>query len=158
MDFTAPVERYVLFVQCLKKYPTFGSLQLWHTWTDFDTFFGRNVTDKVGNHKMLYCATSHNLCFCTMYWSFKFQLVIVVYFRLKAIYVYTLIKNYAPENLKYSENYAVQNGCECWRMDRNAKILERCRFQNYAVLQFKAIVRDFGYCSWLSPSLCFAKK
>jgi len=28
-------------------------------------FFGRNVTDKVGNQKTLYCATSINLCFCT---------------------------------------------------------------------------------------------
>jgi len=31
---------------------------------DFD-IFGRNVTDKVGNQKMLYYATSSNLCFCT---------------------------------------------------------------------------------------------
>ena len=35
-----------------------------HTWMDFD-IFGRNVTDKVGNHKTLYYATSSNLCFCT---------------------------------------------------------------------------------------------
>ena len=28
-------------------------------------FFGTNVTDKVGNQKTLYCATSNNLCFCT---------------------------------------------------------------------------------------------
>jgi len=28
-------------------------------------FFGRNVTDKVGNQKMLYYATSNNLSFCT---------------------------------------------------------------------------------------------
>jgi len=28
-------------------------------------FFGRNVTDKVGSQKMLYYATSNNLCFCT---------------------------------------------------------------------------------------------
>jgi len=27
--------------------------------------FGRNVADKVGNQKTLYCATSNNLCFCT---------------------------------------------------------------------------------------------
>jgi len=38
---------------------------------NFDThewiliFFGRNVTDKVGNQKTLYYATSNNLCFCT---------------------------------------------------------------------------------------------
>jgi len=28
-------------------------------------FFGRNVTDKVGNQKSLYYASSNNLCFCT---------------------------------------------------------------------------------------------
>jgi len=28
-------------------------------------FFSRIVTDKVGNQKTLYCATSNNLCFCT---------------------------------------------------------------------------------------------
>jgi len=28
-------------------------------------FFGRNVTDKVGNQKTPYYATSNNLCFCT---------------------------------------------------------------------------------------------
>jgi len=38
---------------------------------NFDThewiliFFGRNVTDKVGNQKTLYYATSNNLCFYT---------------------------------------------------------------------------------------------
>ena len=38
---------------------------------NFDThewiliLFGRNVTDKVGNQKTLYCATLNNLCFCT---------------------------------------------------------------------------------------------
>jgi len=31
---------------------------------DFD-IFGRNVTEKVGNQKTLYYATSNNLCFCT---------------------------------------------------------------------------------------------
>jgi len=36
----------------------------WHTWMNFD-IFGRNVTDKVGNQRMLYYATSDNLCFCT---------------------------------------------------------------------------------------------
>jgi len=29
-------------------------------------FFGRNVTDKAGNQKMLYYLTTNNLCFCTM--------------------------------------------------------------------------------------------
>jgi len=32
---------------------------------DFDIFFGRNVTDKVGNQKAIYYAASNNLCFCT---------------------------------------------------------------------------------------------
>jgi len=38
---------------------------------NFDThewiliFFGRNVTDKVGNQKTLYYATPNNLCFCS---------------------------------------------------------------------------------------------
>jgi len=32
---------------------------------NFDIFFGRNVTDKVGNQKALYYATSNNLYFCT---------------------------------------------------------------------------------------------
>jgi len=34
-----------------------------HEWISI--FFGRNVTDKVGNQKTLYYATSNNLCFCT---------------------------------------------------------------------------------------------
>jgi len=33
---------------------------------DFD-IFGRNVTDEVGNQKTLYCATSNNLYFCTVW-------------------------------------------------------------------------------------------
>jgi len=42
---------------------------------NFDTreqiwiFFGRNVTDKVRDQKMLYYATSNNLCFCTTHWN-----------------------------------------------------------------------------------------
>ena len=35
------------------------------TWSDFDTYPSRNVTNKVGNQKTLYYATSNNLCFCT---------------------------------------------------------------------------------------------
>jgi len=44
---------------------------------NFDThewiliFFGRNVTDKVGNQKTLYHATSNNLCFCTTWQNGK---------------------------------------------------------------------------------------
>jgi len=38
---------------------------LWLVMNGFWYFFGRNVTDKVSNHKMLYYATSNNLCYCT---------------------------------------------------------------------------------------------
>jgi len=34
-------------------------------------FFGRNVTDEVGNQKTLYYATSNNLCFCTTFKNVK---------------------------------------------------------------------------------------
>jgi len=34
-------------------------------------FFDKNVTDKVGNKKMLYCVTSNNLCFCTTWQNGK---------------------------------------------------------------------------------------
>jgi len=43
-----------------------------HLWfANFDTreyiliFFGRNITDKVSNQNMLYCATSNNVCLCS---------------------------------------------------------------------------------------------
>jgi len=35
--------------------------------------FGRNVTDKVGNQKTLYYATSNNLCFCTTWQNTQTQ-------------------------------------------------------------------------------------
>ena len=56
---------WTLLHRVWKKRPTVGLLQLWHTWMDFDVFFGRNVTDKVGNQKTLDYATSCNLCLCT---------------------------------------------------------------------------------------------
>jgi len=37
---------------------------------DFD-IFGRNVTNNVGNQKMLHYATSNNLCFCTTWQNGK---------------------------------------------------------------------------------------
>jgi len=37
---------------------------------DFD-IFGRQVTDKVGSQKTLYCATSNNLCFCNIWQNGK---------------------------------------------------------------------------------------
>jgi len=41
--------------------------------------FATNVTDKVGNQKTLYCATSNSLCFCTTWqnretWKSHFSL------------------------------------------------------------------------------------
>jgi len=56
-----------------KKRPTFGLLQLWYKWTDFDIFFDRNATDKVRNQKTFYYATSNNLCFCTMWQNGKHE-------------------------------------------------------------------------------------
>ena len=41
------------------------------TLTYLNGFFGRNVTDKVSNQKMLYCATSSNLCFYTTWQNGK---------------------------------------------------------------------------------------
>ena len=46
---------------------------------DFDThewiliFFSRNVTGKVGNQRMLYYATSNNLCYCTTWQNWETQ-------------------------------------------------------------------------------------
>jgi len=49
---------------CLKKVPRLACYNFnareW-IWI----FFGRNITDKVGNQKTLYYAISNNLCFCT---------------------------------------------------------------------------------------------
>jgi len=39
------------------------AITLTHEW--ILTFFGRNITDKVGNQRTLHYATSNNLCFCT---------------------------------------------------------------------------------------------
>ena len=47
-----------------KNVPPLACYNLTHM-NGFWYFFGRNVTDKVGNQKVLYYATSNNLCFCT---------------------------------------------------------------------------------------------
>jgi len=64
----------------IAKYSDFGPIEGYtmsqktsHLWlaitlahmNGFWYFFGRNVTDKAGNQKTLYYATSNNLCFCT---------------------------------------------------------------------------------------------
>jgi len=49
---------------CLKKRPTLACYNFdAHEWILI--FFGTNVTDKAGNQKTLYYATSNNFCFCT---------------------------------------------------------------------------------------------
>ena len=54
---------------CLKKTSCLWlAITLTHV-NKFGYFFGRNVTDKVSSQKMLYYATSNNLCFCTTYWN-----------------------------------------------------------------------------------------
>ena len=53
-----------------KNVPPLACYNFWHTRMDFD-FFGRNVTDKVGNQKTLYYATSNNLCFCTTWQNWE---------------------------------------------------------------------------------------
>jgi len=55
----------VICTPCLKKnVPPLACYNFdTHEWILI--FFGRNVTDKVGNQKTLYYATSNNLCFCT---------------------------------------------------------------------------------------------
>jgi len=53
----------VKYTPCLKNVPPLACYNFdTHEW--ILTFFGRNVTDKVGNQKTLYNATSNNLCFC----------------------------------------------------------------------------------------------
>ena len=56
---------------CLKKRPTFGLLYNFDTHEWISIFFGRNVTDKVGNQKTLYYATPSNLCFCTTWQNWE---------------------------------------------------------------------------------------
>jgi len=57
VTFIHRVSKNVLFLACY-NFDT-------HEW--ILVFIGRTVTvtDEVGNHKTLYCATSNNLCFCT---------------------------------------------------------------------------------------------
>ena len=70
----APLEKLLLwfsevapeinYTPRLKKSHLWLAITLTHM-NGFWYFFGRNVTDKVGNQKTLYYATSNNLCFCT---------------------------------------------------------------------------------------------
>ena len=60
------VKVYALSLQSQKNVPPLACYNFWCTWMDFHIFFGRNVTDKVGNQKTLYYATSNNLCFYTI--------------------------------------------------------------------------------------------
>jgi len=52
---------------------------------NFDTrewiliFFGGSVTDKVGNQKMFYCATSNNFSFCLHYLAKRGNTIIALF-------------------------------------------------------------------------------
>jgi len=60
------------YTPCLKKRPNFACYNFdAHKWILI--FFGRNVTGKVGNQKMLYYAISNNLCFCTTWQNAKHE-------------------------------------------------------------------------------------
>jgi len=54
----------MLTTPCLKNVPPLACYNFdAHEWILI--FFGRNVIDKVGNQKTLYCSHSSNMCFCT---------------------------------------------------------------------------------------------
>ena len=56
--------RHAFYTMSQKTSYLWFAITLMHM-NGFWYFFGRNVTDKVGNQKVLYYATSNNLCFCT---------------------------------------------------------------------------------------------
>jgi len=58
-------------------------------------FFGGNVTDKVGNQKTLYYATSNNLCFCTTWQNAETRNHI--YHWIKLCYTHNAPVRYLPE-------------------------------------------------------------
>jgi len=58
-------------------------------------FFGRNVTDKVGNQKTLYYATSNNLCFCTTWQIRKHENDI--FHSIRLCYTHDAPVRYLPE-------------------------------------------------------------
>jgi len=55
---------YLLVVHCVSKNVPPLACYNFHTCERILIFFDRNVTDKVTNQKMLYYATSNNVCFC----------------------------------------------------------------------------------------------
>ena len=59
-----------IHLHCVKKHPRCFSYNSRKHCRMF-TIFGRNVTEKVGNQKMLYFPTSHNYCFCTTLQNWK---------------------------------------------------------------------------------------
>jgi len=60
-------------------------------------FFGRNVTDKVGNQKTLYYSTSNNMCFCTTWQNAETR---KLHISLNWIVLHTM--RYLPERQKLS--------------------------------------------------------
>jgi len=64
------------------------------------TFFGRNVTDKIGNQKTLYYATSNNLCFCTTWQNAETRNHI--FHSIGLCYTHNAPVRYIPERKKLS--------------------------------------------------------
>jgi len=88
------LEWCVVFTLCLKNVPHL-------TCYNFDAheciliFFGRDVTDKVGNQKTHYSATSKNLCFCTT-WQNENH----IFHSIGLCYTHNAPAHYLPERKK----------------------------------------------------------
>ena len=105
--------------------------------TDFDVFFGRNVTDKVSNQKTLYYATSNNLCFCTawqngetrkLHFSLKCCISALPEFN-QLLGFFNLFDSQLILTLLYNSLNLVINGfiSGCWGMVQDKRSRERCR-------------------------------
>jgi len=64
-------------------------------------FFGRNVTDKVGNQTTLYYATSNNLCFCTIPGKMR-KHENHIFHSIRLCYTHNAPMRYLPERKKLS--------------------------------------------------------
>jgi len=64
---------------------------------DFDIFFGTNVTDKVGNQKTLYYATSNNLQVLLYYLAKCGNTKITYFTQLDCVYTHNAPVHYLPE-------------------------------------------------------------
>jgi len=77
-----PIQYHVVHITAIKQFTNYSvSQKTSHIWlaitlthmNGFWYFFGRSVTDKIGNQKTLYYATSSNLCFCTTWQNAETQ-------------------------------------------------------------------------------------